>query len=104
MVKNNKANKVCSSDPSSFSIRLVNMNNYPNTNTLVAENVKADEGSYILDDFAGIDSGYVASNINPCVSSGYLLMLMYAAPASKSTSSTTTTRITVSWRNRVNSA
>lgn len=58
MSKKNKVNKVCSSD---FSILLVNMSNYPNINKLVAENVKADEGSYTLDDVAGVDSGYVSS-------------------------------------------
>ena len=46
-----------SSDPSSFSIYLVNMNGYPNVHKLVAENVKASDGSYTLHDISGVDNG-----------------------------------------------
>lgn len=46
-----------SSDPSSFSIYLVNMNGYPNVHKLVAEDVKASDGSYNLHDVSGVDNG-----------------------------------------------
>lgn len=46
-----------SSDPSSFSIYLVNMSGYPNVHKLVAENVKTSDGSYTLDGVSGVDNG-----------------------------------------------
>ena len=94
---------MCRSDPSSFSIYLVNMHGYPNVHKLVAENVKTSDGSYTMDNISGIDKGYVLLLVK-CP------LLIYTdnctaklAPASKSTSSPTMTRTAVSWPNRRNS-
>ncbi|OJJ30457.1 hypothetical protein ASPWEDRAFT_713709 [Aspergillus wentii DTO 134E9] len=46
-----------SSDPSSFSIYLVNMNSYPNVDKLIADDVKTSDGSYTIDSLSGIDNG-----------------------------------------------
>ena len=88
------------SDPSSFSIYLVNMHGYPNVHKLVADDVKTSDGSYTMDDISGIDKGYVLFFVQYPI-------LIYTdnrattpAPASKSTSSRTTTRTVVFWPNR----
>lgn len=79
------------------------MHGYPNVHKLVADDVKTSDGSYTMNNISGIDKGYVLFFVQYPI-------LIYTdnraatpAPASKSTSSPTTTRTAVSWPNPRNS-
>lgn len=72
------------------------MHGYPNVHKLIADDVKTSDGSYTMDNISGIDKGYALLFVQ------YHLLIytdncvIMPAPASKSTSSPTTTRTAVS--------
>ena len=53
---------ICSTDPSHFSIVVVDNTHYPPVSKTVADNVGTSKGSYTIPPMPGLQSGYVPSS------------------------------------------